>query len=263
MGIATVLYLVCWSILLYYFNDSMAEHGNRFITIASRMITQMGLQISSMLIALLTIMLGAGAIASELETGIVHSIISRPIPRYQYVLGKLAGLTILATIYATILFTFILGIGALFDLPTIIDLSFFQIVKGWLVYILVPIAILTITLYGSASLKTVPNGILMICIYILGNAGGIAEMVGKYINSTSITSAGIFVSLISPFHTIFITAERILMPSSGITEDLMRGAGGLSGSGNPASIWMYVYIGIYLLGFVMLTIRKFGRKDIV
>jgi hypothetical protein len=41
----------------------------------------------------------------------------------------------------------------------------------------------------------------------------------------------------------------------------MSGAS-LSGSGKPASIWMFVYIAIYMLGFVTLAIRKFSSKDI-
>ena len=44
-------------------------------------------------------MLGAGAIASELDSGFIQGILARPIHRYQYILGKLGGLVILVLEY--------------------------------------------------------------------------------------------------------------------------------------------------------------------
>ncbi len=264
MSIVAVLYLVLWAILLYYFEKEANIHGMRdqVKAVATVMITQSGLQFSSMLMCLLTIMLGAGAIASELENGMIHAILSRPIKRYEYVMGKYFGLFILSFIYATILFSAILLIGVFFKLNTITSLTFIQIFKGWFLYLLVPVTILCLTIFGSVSLRVVPNGLLMIFIYILGNIGGMVEMIGKYINNEAIMSAGIFISLVSPFHTIFSSAERVLLPSSGIAGEVMRNMGGLSGTGEPASMWMFIYIGIYAVGFLILSIRKFGKIDV-
>ncbi len=87
-------------------------------------------------------------------------------------------------------------------------------------------------------------------------------MIGNYIGSKTVTSTGIFLSLISPFHTLYSAAERILLPSSGLQGDLMKGLGGLSAGGRPASAAMYVYTAIYALGFLTLAVRKFRRTDI-
>ena len=263
MGIITVLYLIFWAVILYYFqNTDLGGRNASFKSLAAIMLTQMGLQFSSMLMCLLTIVLGAGTIASELETGMIHAILSRPLRRTEYILGKLFGLSVLIAAYATVLFAAILLIGRAYSLDTIIALSFAQIFEGWILYTLVPLTLLCLTLYGSISLKVVPNGILMIFIYILGNIGGMVEMIGNYINSKTVDSAGIFLSLVSPFHTLYSTADKILLPSSGLAGELMRGAAGLTGSGQPASSVMFVYIVIYTLGFLALAIRKFGKTDI-
>lgn len=265
MSILTVLYLVLWTVLLYYFENSTYTHGmgEQFKPVAAVMMTQMGLQFSSMLLSLLTIMLSSGSIASELENGMVHAIISRPINRWHYVMGKFFGLSILTTIYATVMFSAILLIGVVFSLDTVLALSFIQIIKGWLLYTIIPLCLLCLTLFGSTFIKTVPNGLLMIFVYILGNIGGMIEMIGGYINNSAVISSGIFISLISPFHTLYNEAQRILLPSSGITGDLMRGMGGLSGSGKAVSIWMFVYIGIYATVFLYNAIRKFSKIDLV
>nr|WP_169315549.1 ABC transporter permease [Desulfosporosinus meridiei] len=263
MGIVTFLYLVFWTVMLNYFPNTSVTHGmgNQFRPFAIQMVTKMGFQFSAMLIALLTIMLGSGAIASELESGLIQGILTRPIHRYQFILGKLGGLVLLACTYATLLFTSILVIGALFGLSTITSLTFSQILSGWLLYLLLPVAVLCVTIFGSVTFKAVPNGILMIFIYILGNVGGMVEMIGQYVNNNSVIGTGIFISLVSPFQTIYSTMERIMVPNSELAAGAMAGAS-LSGSGKPASIWMFLYIAIYMLGFVTLAIRKFSAKDI-
>lgn len=263
MGVITVLYLVFWAVILQYFqNTDLGARNASFKPLAAIMLTQMGLQFSSMLMCLLTIVVGAGTIASELETGMIHAILSRPLRRTEYIFGKLAGLAILIAAYATALFAAILLIGRAYSLDTLTALSFAQVFEGWLLFTLVPLALLCLTLYGSISLKVVPNGILMIFVYILGNIGGMVEMIGNYINSRAVNSAGIFLSLVSPFHTLYSAAERILLPSSGLAGELMRGAAGLTGSGQPASSAMFVYIAVYTLAFLALALRKFSKIDI-
>jgi ABC-type transport system involved in multi-copper enzyme maturation permease subunit len=263
MGIVSVLYLILWAVILYYFRGvDFQSDTDQIGTVATVFITQMGLQFSSMLMCLLTIMLGAGSVASELETGMIHAIISRPLGRASYILGKFLGLAILTAIYATALYTAILIIGSAFSLVTVTTLGFSQLFGGWVLYLLVPLTVLCLTIYGSVKLRVVPNGLLMIFIYILGNIGGMVEMIGNFISNRSVTTAGIFLSLISPFHTLYAAAERVLLPSSGLAGEMMRGLGGLTGSGRPASAAMYIYIAVYALGFLALAVRRFRKIDI-
>lgn len=263
MSIVTALYLVLWAVILYYFRGAdFSGDTDQIGAVATVFVTQMGLQFSSMLICLLTIMLGAGAVASELETGMIHAVISRPLGRTSYVLGKFFGLGVLSSAYATALYAAILLIGGAFSLVTVTTLDFYQMLGGWVLYLLVPLAVLCLTICGSVKMRVVPNGLLMIFIYILGNIGGMVEMIGNLIGNGPVTSAGIFLSLISPFHTLYAAAERILLPSGGLAGEMMRGLGGLTGSGRPASAAMYIYIGVYTLGFLALAVRRFRKIDI-
>ncbi|MCL2337053.1 MAG: ABC transporter permease [Firmicutes bacterium] len=264
MGAVTLLYLLFWAVLLHYFVQTVRERAltDAFAGLASHMLTQMGLQFSSSLMALLTVMLGAGAISSEVESGVILSIVTRPLRRFEYVLGRFGGLAALACVYATLLYGLFLALGAAFHISTVTAMSLGQIVAGWGFYLLIPVAVLCLTVFGSTVFKTVPNGLLMIFIYILGNVGGMVEMVGNYIASKTVTAAGIFISLISPFHTLYAGMERILLPTSGLVGEMMRGASGLSGSGAPASGAMYVYIAVYMVGFLAWTVYRFHKRDI-
>ncbi len=263
MSIVTALYLILWAVILYYFTNSVIGDGaGRIMPLATVMITQMGLQFSSMLMCLLTIILGAGAISAELDNGMIHAILSRPIGRAEYVLGKYVGLAVLTAAYAALLYAALLLIGGMFSLSTIVSLDVSQIVCGGILYLLVPLAVLCLTLYGSVSIKTVPNGLLMIFIYILGNIGGMVEMIGNVVGSKPVLSAGIFISLISPFHTLYGAAERSLLPTAGFAGDMLRGIDGLPGSGRPASAAMYIYIAIYALGFLALAVHKLRKPTL-
>ena len=260
MGIIAALFLLLWGLLLRFAMRMDIPRGMN--DIASFMMTTMGLQFSSMLLALLTIMLAAGAIASDLDTQIVHGILSRPIRRSEYVLGKLFGLMLITAAFATVLYSMLLIIGALSGLNTITALSVGQIIFGWLWFLSVPIAVLCLTLWGSIFFRTVPNGILMIFVYILGSIGGMVEMVGTLLNNRSINGAGIFLSLVSPFHMLYVTCENCLMPGADLTQNVARFAGGLTGSGAPPSSWMYVYSVVYLAAFLLFAFRGFSKKDI-
>ena len=260
MGVITALFLIMWGLLLHY--STRLDIPRNLTGVADYMMTEMGLQFSSMLLTLLTIMLSAGAVSADLETGLAHGILSRPLRRAEYVLGKLIGLAAITAASATVFYALLLGIGAVFGLNTVVSLSAWQIIGGWLLFLTAPLAMLCLTLWGSVNLRTVPNGILMIFVYILGQAGGMVEMVGQLINSRSISVSGIFLSVISPFHMLYITCQNFLLPSAGVLQNAARIAGGLTGSGAPPSKWMYVYTAVYAVGFVLLAARGFSRKDI-
>ncbi|MCL2125544.1 MAG: ABC transporter permease subunit [Oscillospiraceae bacterium] len=261
MGSIAILFQLLWGILLHYALRMDIPGG--LIDTASYLLTTMGLQFASMLLALLTIMLAAGSVASDLDTGLSHGILSRPIRRAEYILGKFIGLVLITAAFATAFYALLLIIGGLSGLVTITALSIWRILGGWLLFLTAPLAVLCLTLWGSTRFRTVPNGILMIFIYILGNIGGMVELVGQLLSSRSVSSAGVFLSLISPFHVLYLTCEEFIMPSASLAQNAARFAGGLSGGGNPPSTLMYVYIGIYAVAFMLFALRSFSKKDII
>jgi len=261
MGIITALFLILWGLLLHY--SARVDIPRGLTGMADYLMTEMGLQFSSMLLSLLTIMLGAGSISSDLETGLVHGILSRPLRRTEYVLGKLAGLAAITAASATVFYGLLLIIGAIGGLSTVASLSAWQIIGGWLLFMTAPLAMLCLTLWGSVNFRTVPNGILMIFIYILGQIGGMVEMIGQLLNSRTITVAGIFLSVVSPFHMLYVTCQNFLLPSASLMQNAARFAGGLTGSGAPPSKWMYIYTAAYVAAFILFALRGFSRKDIV
>lgn len=267
MWIVTGLFLILWAVMVNFMMNSGITHGmeaEAFYPFATLMSSQMGLQFSAMLVALLTIMMGAGAISQDVESGLIHGILAKPISRTSYILGKFLGLAALASIFASVLYVLIIVIGCLFDLSTFTSLSASQFIVGWFFYLLLPIAILCVTMFGSTIFKTVANGILMIFIYVLSSVGGMVEMVGNIINNDMVEASGVFISLLSPFQVIYNTMEEKLLDVSSLGSAVTTQAGmPMGGGGSPASPLMYVYIGLYMIFFIWLAVRTFNKKDIV
>lgn len=126
-------------------------------------------------------------------------------------------------------------------------------------FILEPLAILSLCIYGSVTFKTLNNGIFVIAIYMLGLIGGIVEQVGVLVKVDAMYKWGIISSLISPFDITYRQMLASVFKSVGLTNPLF-GASMISGT--TPSKWMTVYTLIYTFGLVLLAVRKFGKKDI-
>jgi ABC-type transport system involved in multi-copper enzyme maturation permease subunit len=259
----TIVYLALFGLITYSSVKELVKAGTlntvNALDVASNIVSFLGFYFSSMLVAFLTIMASVGSISSEVESGVIHSIVTRPIKRSSYIIGKYIGLGILSVLYSIFLFLAVIGICIIFKLPIVNTLEPINLLRGLLFFTLEPIAILALSIYGSAAFKTLSNGVFVISLYILGLIGGVMEQVGAILKNESLVNLGIVSSLISPFDVIYRQMLSSLFSSIGITNPFMGAVG--AGSTSP-SIWMLIYIFVYVPALVVLAIRKFNVKDI-
>jgi ABC-type transport system involved in multi-copper enzyme maturation permease subunit len=259
----TIVYLTLFGVINHFAVEDLTRAGTlnsvNALDVASNILSFLGFYFSSMLVAFLTIMISLGSISSEVESGVIHSIITRPIKRSSYVLGKYIGLGVLSASYGIFLFAAIMAICTIFKLPIVNTLGPLNVIKGLLFFILEPIAILSLSIFGSAAFKTLSNGIFIISIYILGLIGGVMEAIGSMLQNQSLVNLGIISSLISPFDIIYRQMLSSMFQGIGIRNPFMA-VGGMTGT--TPSIWMLIYIFVYIPALVILAIRKFRLKDI-
>ncbi|MDD7796318.1 ABC transporter permease [Clostridium sp. 'White wine YQ'] len=259
----TFVYLTLFGLITHFAVEDLTRTGTlntvNALDVASNIVSFLGFYFSSMLVAFLTIMVSVGSISSEVESGVIHSIITRPIKRSSYVLGKYIGMGILAVLYGIFLFVAIISISTIFKLPIVNTIEPLNIIKGLLFFTLEPIAILSLSIFGSASFKTLSNGIFIISIYILGLIGGVMEVIGSMLQNQSLVNLGIISSLISPFDIIYRQMLSAMFEGISIRNPFMA-VGGMTST--TPSIWMIIYILAYIPGLVLMAIRKFSLKDI-
>jgi ABC-type transport system involved in multi-copper enzyme maturation permease subunit len=259
VGALTLIYLALYYLLVHHCAKDLGMMNLIDVTkIATQIVAIIGFYFSNMLIAFLTIMASVGAISAEIENGTAHSILSKPLKRTHYLFGKYLGLSVLTVIYATVLYFAVLIIGLWCKLPVIDSLSTDSIIKGWLFFNLQPVALLALAVWGSAILKTVSNGIIVISVYIFSLIGGMMEQVGA-MTSHAVYLWGILSSLIAPFDVIYRLMVAQVFSDLGIANPFVIGLH----SGNTApSIWMVVYILFYIAGLLYCACRTFSRRDI-
>lgn len=262
VGILTILYLILLGVissLIAKNSGGDIELLNTFLRFSS-MISILGFYFSSMLVAFLTVMLSIGVISSELESGTILTIITKPIKRREYVLGKYLGTAALIALYSAILYIAVIFLSALSKISLIETFGLFTMIKGFILFVFEPLTILALSIWGSTIFKTLNNGIFVIAIYILGIIGGVMEQIGAIMNKESLTTLGIIASLISPFDIIYKKMISTIFSSVGGFN--IFGGFSMLGKSTEPSIWMMVYACFYLVFFIIMAIRGFEKKDI-
>lgn len=260
--ILTILYLILLSYIVSSVGKEVVKGSNlmNMIFDVSSIVSILGFYFSSMLVAFLTVMLSIGMVSGEIESGTILTILTKPIRRFEYVLGKYIGTAILVIIYSSILYLAVIIISTMSNISFVHTFGIIALIKGFLLFILQPLTILAVALLGSICLKTLNNGILVISLYLLGNIGGVMEQIGNMFNRPNLATIGILSSLISPFDSIYRKMVSTIFSSLGSFSIL--GGFGISNKSSEPSVWMIVYAVIYLLLFVFVGIRKFQKKDI-
>lgn len=261
IGIASIIYLVIYGLIAHVSFGSGSRNDFHLFLETAIFLSVVGLYFSNMITAFMTIMASVGSVSSEVESGILHSVISRPIKRREYILGKYLGLVILISVYSILLYLSIFLVSMIINIPSVQHIGLQKILSTMLLFILQPIAILSLCLYGSASFKTINNGIFVILIYILGLLGGIIEQIGAFLKNDVLYQWGILSSLISPFDIIYRKMMSILYSDIGLTNPFMPVPFSYMPTTLPSN-WMMVYIAAYALLLLFLAIRKFTKKDL-
>lgn len=261
-GILTIVYLAIFAALFYFAFSEMKEEGMSNALImqsAVGFVSILGFYFSSLIVAFFTIMASIGSVSSELENGTIQSMITKPLKRSSYIVGKYLGLTYLVLACSTVLYSAIILISAMFDVPPLNHISAVTFVKGLVIFWLEPLTILALSLYGSVTFKTMNNGIMVIGIFILGMIGSMMEQIGASVGMDSLMKWGIFFSLVSPFQAVLSKMISLIYPVAGMSQ---LATGPLFISTRQPSSWMMLYILLYLVFFLLLAVRKFNRKDI-
>lgn len=262
ISILTLIYLILLGFILKKMGEGVSQVDgmiNMVLNLSST-ISIIGFYFSSMLVAFLTVMLSIGIVSSELENGTILTILTKPIRRSEYILGKYLGTALLIIIYSAFLYIAVIVLSPLSRVSLVSTFGTLALVKGFLLFILQPLTILAVSLYGSTICRTVINGIFIIGLYMLGTIGGVIEQAGAFTNNASLSTIGIISSLISPFEVIYRKMISTIFSTLG-SFNFIAGFGVSQKSTTP-SVWMMIYVFVYLIFFIFMSINGFNKKDI-
>jgi ABC-type transport system involved in multi-copper enzyme maturation permease subunit len=199
-------------------------------------------------------------ISSEVESGLLLSILARPVRRSEVVIGKWLGLAVLVAIYAA---------GSAFLELAAVDLATGYVPPHPLQLILYVgmegLALLSLGLLLSTRLSGITGGVIALVAWLMGWIGGVVGDIGAGLQNDAVEKVGVITHTILPTDLLWRGAIYALEPDAFLAT--MRAAGAAARANpffaaDPPPIlfllWVVVWFGL-MLG---LSVWSFRTREI-
>ncbi len=203
-------FVAVFAVAAYFVITSNLPSGPT-IPLQQRMFAQvfliMGLYAVNFLVVAMSVMLPVDSLSGEISSGIMQTIASKPIRRWQIVLGKWL-------VYWAMMAGYILLMAGGVVLAVGLMTGFWQqrLPPALALMLLESTVLLTITIAGGTRFTSVTNGIVAFGFYALAFIGGWMEQIGVLSGNVTARYIGTAISLVSPADAIWRMAAHILQP---------------------------------------------------
>jgi len=215
-------------------------------------ILQVGFYAVDLLAVVMTVLTSVDTISGEIVSGTIHAIATKPVPRWQLLLGKWIGFASMVGAYVAVMFGGLVALGRVIGgvVPQ-------HPVRGMLLIFLECVLVLTVSFLFGTWLSTLANGVLVLGLHGLAFIGGWIEQIGGFTDSPRLVTLGIVSSLIMPSEAVWRRAVFEMQSPFGRALPF----GPFANSTAP-SLAMMAYAGAYLLVSLCLAIRHFHERDL-
>ncbi|HLY60284.1 MAG TPA: ABC transporter permease [Terriglobia bacterium] len=220
-------------------------------------VLMVGLYAVDGLAVVMTVLTSVDTLSGEIASGTIHAIATKPLPRWQILMGKWLGYVAMLSVY---LFLMVGGI----TLSTYTLSSHFatgvtphHFVGGISLMWTECVLLLTLSFYFGTKFSTLTNGVLALGLHGLAFIGGWIEQFGALTGSPRAVSVGIVASLIMPSESLWRRAEFEMQ--SPVIGSLQFSPFSNASLPSPA---MVAYAAIYISVVLGLAILRFSRRDL-
>lgn len=254
-ALLAVAFLCIFAIGFYFMHrDISRSMGNDVSSIMepNSFFLMAGLYVVNFLVVMLAVLVSVDTIAGEVASGTIHTIVTKPLRRWEVVLGKWLGLAIMLSI-----FTLFMAVAMIAIVWRIADYVPPNPVQGVALMVLVGIIMLSLSILGGSRLATLTNGVTIFMLYGLAFIAGWIEQIGAFLRNSTAVDLGIIISLIMPSEAMWKRAAYLMQPP--LYRDL--GVTPFSSASAPSDA-MVVYTVIYVVVVMAVAIRWFQRRDL-
>lgn len=211
-----------------------------------------GLYVVHFLTVMISIFSSVDTVSGEITSHTIQSIATRPVQRWQIILGKWAGFAAMVGLYLGLL-----GGGMLLIVYLSVGYLPPHPVQGMALLILEAIVLVSLSLLGGTWFSTMTNGVALFMLYGLAFIGAWVEQIGSILQSGNAVRIGIITSLLMPVEALWRRAAHLMQPT--LAREL--GVTPFSTSSVPSGAMVY-YALIYALLTLMLAMYSFSRRDL-
>jgi ABC-type transport system involved in multi-copper enzyme maturation permease subunit len=248
------VFLAVFAIGFHYVYLEMEQYANleEALTI-SGVLLMAGLYAVHLLVVLMAVLVSVTAVSGEIDTHTIEVMVTKPIYRWQVILGKWLGFVVLITLY--ILF---LAGGLMLIVYLRSGLLLENIAAGLAMMVLQALLILSLTLFGGTRLSSLANGVLAFMLFGIAFLGGWIEQIGALFENETAVNIGIITSLIMPTQALWNRALVFFQPQFTASTYLAGPFAVISQPSNLMIAYALLYAGILLI----LALVTFSRRDL-
>jgi ABC-type transport system involved in multi-copper enzyme maturation permease subunit len=200
----------------------------------------------------ITILTSADTVAGEINSGVIQAVVTKPIRRWEVLLGKWLGFAAMLTAYLL----FMAG-GMLVEVRLIAGHTPAHVPEALGLLWLESLLLLAVTFRFGASFSTLATGVSVFGLHILAFLGGWVEEFGWLAHSQTAVNLGVLASVAMPSESLWRRAAFDLQGP--VVGGFGRGPFSI---GSVPSGWMVVYAGLYLVVALALAVRQFSKRDL-
>jgi len=215
-----------------------------------------GMYVVNFLTAIMTVLTSVDTLSGEISSGTIQTLVSKPIRRWEVVLGKWLGFAGMITLYLLLMGGGVMGFVYLrsgYTAPHPLQ----ALALIWLTDLL----LVSVSLLGGVNLSTLANGVLVFGLYGVAFIGGWIEQIGGFlpdpVANQMAMNIGIITSLIMPSEALWKRAAHEL-------QSPLVAVLGISpfSAGSYPSAAMIVYAVIYTAVALGFAVHLFKRRDL-
>lgn len=239
----------------FYFmhRDAMLQiRGGTQLYIILNFFLMAGLYAVNFLIVMMAVLTSVDTISGEIASHTIQSIVTKPLHRWEVILGKWLGFVVMLLLYVA----FMAG-GVMLVVYAIARYTAPNAWEGIALMFLGGLVLLSVSMLGGTRLSTLANGVLGFGLYGLAFIGGWIEQIGALVRNETAVNVGIVTSLVMPSEALWKRAAFQMQPP------LMRelGVTPFSAASAPSDA-MVVYAGLYLLAMLGAALWVFQKRDL-
>ncbi|MBK7367147.1 MAG: ABC transporter permease subunit [Candidatus Eisenbacteria bacterium] len=169
--------------------------------------TIVGLYAVNFLMVMSAVLLPVDTLSGEIASGVLQTVVARPVHRTEIVLGKWLAYVLVIWGYLLLLAGGVLTIAyfTAHALPPRAGL-------GLMYMAIEAVVLVSLSIAGGARLGTVTNGVLAFGLYGLAFLGGWVEQIGSMANNEATRNIGTIASLLMPSESMWQLASHQMQP---------------------------------------------------
>jgi ABC-type transport system involved in multi-copper enzyme maturation permease subunit len=213
---------------------------------------QVGFYAVDLLAVVMTILTSVDTLSGEISSGTIQAIATKPISRWEILIGKWMGFAGMIAIYVSAMFGGVSAIGFF-----IAGVRPHNVERGALLVFLECLLLLTVTFACGTRFSTLANGVIVLGLHGLAFIGGWIEQIGALTTSPRLVTLGIISSLIMPSEAMWRRASYEMQSS--LTRSIQFTPFSNASAPSPA---MVGYTALYLLIALIIALYNFEERDL-